>query len=409
MLGAGGAIQCASMEAAAESARQSRFRTALREGERVSPLELFFDLVFVLAITQCTALMIEHPTWGGVGQGLLVLAVLWWTWVGYSWLTSVVDPEDDSVRMTIFVAMAALLVVALCVPRAFGNLALTFAVAYGVVRTAHIALFMLASREDPGLRHSVNGLAVGTAIGVGLLAVASLFDGLAQAAIWALALTLDVGAPYFAIDASGWRLAPRHFAERHGLILIVALGESIVAIGIAAELTLSAGIVAAAVLGIGLVAALWWIYFDVVAVVAEQRLSDAEEGEVQNEMARDSYSILHFPMVAGVVLVALGLEKTLEHVGEHLHTVPALALLGGVAAYLLGHVAFRYRHIHTINWRRLVLAVLLLALWPLALVVPALAMLAIVATLLWALIAYETRIYGDARYRLRHPERDKDV
>jgi low temperature requirement protein LtrA len=397
------------MEASAESARQPRFRTALREGERVSPLELFFDLVFVLAITQCTALMVHDPTWSGLAQGLLVLGVLWWTWVGYSWLTSVVDPEDDAVRMAIFVAMAAVLVLALCVPKAFSSLGLTFAVAYGIVRGGQIVLFMLASGDDPDLRHSVNGLAVGTAIGVGLLATASLFDGLAQGAIWALALALDVGAPYFAIDSRGWKLAPKHFAERHGLILIVALGESIVAIGIAAELSLDAGIVAAAALGIGLVAALWWIYFDVVAVVAEQRLSKAKQGQEQNEMARDSYSYLHFPMIAGIVLVALGLEQTLAHVDEHLHTVPAFALLGGVAAYLLGHVAFRYRHVHTINRRRLALAILLLALWPLALEIPALVMLAIVASLLWALIAYETKIYGDARYRLRHPELDKDV
>jgi low temperature requirement protein LtrA len=392
------------MEAARESARRSRFQAALREGERVSPLELFFDLVFVLAITQCTALMIHHPTWDGLAQGLLVLGVLWWTWVAYSWLTSVVDPEDDAVRMTIFVAMAAVLVLALCVPRAFGSLGLTFAVAYGIVRYAQIALFLLASRDDPGLRHSVNGLAIGTAVGVGLLATASFFDGWTQGAIWALALALDVGAPYFAIDSSGWKLAPRHFAERHGLILIVALGESIVAIGVAAELSLDAGIVAAAALGIGLVAALWWIYFDVVALVAERRLAAAPTGREQNEMARDSYSYLHFPMIAGIVLVALGLEQTLAHVGDPLRTVPAFALLGGVAAYLLGHVAFRYRHIHTVNRRRLGLAILLLALLPLAIEIPALATLAIVATLLWLLIAYETRVYGDARYQLRHPE-----
>ncbi len=394
------------MEAASEPPRRSGFRAALREGERVSPLELFFDLVFVLAITQCTALMIHHPTWDGLAQGLLVLGVLWWTWVGYSWLTSVVDPEDDAVRLTIFVAMAGVLVLALCVPKAFGSLGLTFAIAYGVVRSAHIALFTLASRDDPALRHSVNGLAVGTAIGVGLLALASLFDGWAQGAIWALALLLDVGAPYFAIDSSGWKLAPRHFAERHGLILIVALGESIVAIGVAAELSLDAGIVTAAGLGIALVAALWWIYFDVVAIVAERRLAAAERGRPQNEMARDSYSYLHYPMVAGIVLVALGLEKTLEHVGDPLHTVPAFALLGGVAAYLLGHVAFRYRHIHTVNWRRTGLAALLLALWPLAVEIPALATLALVAVLLWALIGFETRLYGDARYELRHPQPD---
>jgi len=385
--------------------RQSgRLSTALREGERVSPLELFFDLVFVLAITQCTALMIHHPTWDGLAQGLLILGVLWWTWVGWSWLTSVVDPEDDKVRMTVFIAMAALLVIALCVPRAFGSLGLTFAIAYGVVRSAHITLFLLASREDDGLRHSVIGLAVGTAVGVGLLAMASFFDGPVQGAIWVLALALDVGAPYFAIDSSGWRLAPGHFAERHGLILIVALGESIVAIGVAAELSLDAGIVVAAGLGIGLVAALWWIYFDVVAVVAEKRLTEAEVGRVQNEMARDSYSYLHYPMVAGIVLVAFGLEQTLAHVGDPLKTVPAFALLGGIATYLLGHVAFRYRHVHTINRRRLGLAIVLLALLPLAIEIPALATLAVVSTLLWMLIAYETHIYGDARYQLRHPE-----
>jgi low temperature requirement protein LtrA len=391
--------------ATAEDTRQSRIAAVMREGERVTPLELFFDLVFVLAITQCTALMADHPTWSGIAQGLLVLGVLWWTWVGYSWLTSVVDPEEGAVRLAIFAAMAALLVVSLCVPRAFGDLALGFAAAYGVVRAGHIALFLLASRDDPDLRRAVKGLAAGTAAGVSLLAFSSQFDGLAQGALWALALGLDVAAPYFVIDPSGWKLAPGHFAERHGLILIVALGESIVAIGIAAELGLDAGIVAAAVLGVALTAAMWWIYFDVVALVAGRRLAEAEPGREQNAMARDSYSYLHFPMVAGIVLVALGLKKTLAHVGDPLDTVPAFALLGGTAAYLLGHVAFRYRHIHTINRRRLTLSVVLLAMLPLALELPALAMLAIVTVLLWAMIAYETQSYGEARDRVRQAER----
>jgi low temperature requirement protein LtrA len=385
--------------------RRSRIAAVMREGERVTPLELFFDLVFVLALTQCTALMAHEPTWAGLVRGLLVLGVLWWTWVGYSWLTSVVDPEEGAVRGAMFAAMAGLLIVSLCVPRAFGEEALVFALAYGVVRAGHIALYTIASREDDGLRHSVNGLAVGTAVGVTLLAVSSAFDGFAQGAIWALALALDVTAPYFFIDPSGWRLAPGHFAERHGLILIVALGESIVAIGVAAEIGLDAGIVVAAVLGIALAAALWWIYFDVVALVAGRRLAEAEPGLVQNEMARDSYSYMHFPMIAGVVLVALAMKKTLAHVGDPLEPVPAFALLGGVAAYLLGHVAFRYRHIHTVNWRRLGLSFLLLAAMPLALELPALAMLAIVTALVWALIAYETRLYGENRAQLRRRER----
>jgi len=394
----------AAMATAAER-RRSRIAAVMREGERVTPLELFFDLVFVLALTQCTALMAHDPSWPGLAQGLLVLGVLWWTWVGYSWLTSVVDPEEGAVRLAIFAAMAALLIVALCVPRAFGDLALAFAVAYGVVRAGHIALFMLASREDPALRHSVNGLAVGTAVGVSLLAASSELDGVTQGALWALALGLDVAAPLFFIDASGWKLAPGHFAERHGLILIVALGESIVAIGVAAELGLDAGVVTAAVLGVVLTAAMWWVYFDVVALVAGRRLAEAEPGRVQNEMARDSYSYLHFPMIAGIVLVALGLKKTLAHVGDPLDDVAAFALLGGLASYLLGHVAFRYRHIHTINRRRLGLSIVLLALLPLAVELPALATLAIVTALLWMLIAYETHRYGEARGRLRQAER----
>ena len=365
------------------------------------PLELFFDLVFVLAITQCTALMSHHPTWDGLAQGMLVLGVLWWSWVGYAWLTSVVDPEEGAVRFAIFSAMAAFLIVAICVPEAFDNLALAFALAYGVVRAAHIALFLLASRDDPALRQSVIGLAGSTAVGVALLAGASLLDRLEQGALWAVALSLDMAGPYF-FGSEGWRLMPSHFAERHGLIIIIALGESIVAIGVGANAHLNLGIAAAAVLGIALAAAMWWIYFDVVALVSARRLIRARRGRELNELARDSYSYLHFPMVAGIVLVALGLKKTLGNVEDPLETVPAFALLGGIAAYLLGLVGFRFRHVHTINRHRLLLALALLALLPAAVGVPALAVLAVVTVVLWAMIAYETIGYGPGRERVRH-------
>ncbi len=389
--------------AAGDETHSSRLTATLREGERVTPLELFFDLVFVLAITQCTALMSRHPTWEGLAQGLLVLGMLWWSWTGYSWLTSVIDPEEGAVRLVMFGAMAALLLVSLCVPEAFGDLALAFALIYGLVRAAHIALFMLASPEDDGLRHSVLGLAVSTAVAIALLATASLFDGLAQGALWALALLLDMGGPYF-FGSEGWKLVPRHFAERHGLIVIIALGESIVAIGLGAAHELTPGIAAAAVLGVALTAAMWWAYFDIVAIVAARRLAEAEPGRAQNEMARDSYSYLHLPMVAGIVLVALGLKKTIGHFDANLDAVPAFALLGGLAAYLLGHVAFRYRHIHTINRQRLLLAIVLLLLVPVATEVPALVALAFANALLWAMIAYETRSYGEGRRQVRRPQ-----
>ena len=387
--------------ATATETRAPRLGAVLREGERVTPLELFFDLVFVLAITQCTALMSNDPTWGGLAQGLLVLGVLWWSWTGYAWLTSVVDPEEGAVRIAIFGAMAALLIVAICVPEAFDSLGLEFALAYGAVRAGHIALFVLASRDDAALRQSVIGLAASTAIGVGLLAGASAVDGLAQAALWAVALGLDMGGPLF-FGAEGWKLVPGHFAERHGLIIIIALGESIVAIGVGAEAHLTAGIAAAAVLGITLAAGLWWTYFDVVALVSSRRLSRTPAGRERNELARDSYSYLHFPMVAGIVLVALGLKKTLGQVDDPLDTVPAFALLGGVSFYLLGLVGFRLRHVHTINRQRLLLALVLFALLPAATELPALATVAIVAALLCAMITYETISYGEGRTEVRH-------
>ena len=371
------------------------------EDERVTPLELFFDLVFVLALTQCTALMSRQPTWEGLAKGLLVLGVLWWSWVGYAWLTSVVNPEEGTVRFAMFGAMAALLVTALCVPHAFGNLGLLFAGSYAVVRFGQIALFVVASRDDPPLRRSVGGLAVSTAIGVGLLVAASFANGLLQGGLWALALFLDMIGP-FLFGADGWKLVPGHFAERHGLIVIIALGESIVAIGVGAGVHVDAGVVGAAVLGVAVAGALWWLYFDVVALVAERRLSNAEPGRQQNAIARDSFSYLHLPMVAGIVLLALGLKKTLAHVEDPLEVVPAVATLGGTALYLLAHVAFRWRNVHRFSVQRLLTAVLLVALVPAAIELPALATLAILATALSVLIAYETAHYAELRDRLRH-------
>jgi low temperature requirement protein LtrA len=260
---------------------------------------------------------------------------------------------------------------------------------------------MLASRDDPRLRQSVVGLAGGTAVGVGLLLGASALDGGAQIALWAIALGLDMAEPFF-FGSEGWKLMPAHFAERHGLIIIIALGESIVAIGVGAGGHLTLGIAAAAVLGIVVAAAIWWAYFDVVAIVSARRLASAPEGRKRNELARDSYSYLHFPMVAGIVLAALGLKITLGQVDDRLAAVPEFALLGGVAIYLLALVAFRFRHVRTVNRRRLGLAILLLVLLPAVHAWPALATLALVAALLCALIAYDTISYGEGRIRVRH-------
>jgi len=387
--------------ATATEPRRPRLGATFRQGDQVMPLELFFDLVFVLAMTQCTTLMSDNPTWEGLGQGVLVLGLLWWSWVAYAWFTSVLDPEEGEVRIVLFAVMAAFLIAALCIPAAFEGLGLELAIAYGVVRAAHIALFLIVSHDDPGLRRSTLGLGVGAAIGTSLLIAGSFLDPGPQAAVWGLALLLDMGEPYM-FGSEGWHLVPGHFAERHGLIIIIALGESIVAIGVGAEATLTWGIAGAAALGIAIAAAQWWVYFDVVALVSARRLASVPEGMERNELARDSYSYIHFLMVAGIILVALGLKKALVDVDAELGTVPAFALLGGVALYLLGLVAFRLRHVKTVNWRRLELAVILVALVPVATELPALAILAIVAALLWILILLETRSYGEGRARVRH-------
>ncbi len=382
--------------------RLPRLTAVLRgDEERVTPLELFFDLVFVLAITQCTTLMAREPTWGGVAKGLLVLAVLWWSWTGYAWLTSVIDPEEGTVQLVMFVAIAALLVAALSVPNAFGSEALLFACAYGVVRASHIALFVTASRDDPALRRAVTGLAVSTLVGTGLLVAAAFATPGLRVGLWVVALALDMGGPYV-FGADGWRLVPGHFAERHGLIVLIALGESIVAIGVASQVSIDAGVVAAAILGTAVVGALWWLYFDVVALVAARRLARAHAGRERNEIARDSFSYLHFPLVAGVILVALGFKEILRHVDHPLAVVPASALLGGTALYLLAHVAFRWRNVHRFSTQRLVAAVVCLALLPLAVAVPALATLAILVAVLATLVGYERVRFAELRGRLRH-------
>jgi len=367
--------------------------------QRVTPLELFFDLVFVFAITQVTSMLSDDPTWGGVGRAMLVLGALWWSWTGYAWLTNTVNPDEGAVRLAILGAMGAMLVVALAVPDAFGDDGILFGVFYFAVRLLHIVLFALAAQGDRDLLRSVLRLAIGSTIGPALIIIAGFTDGEAQAALWTISLTIDYLGGAF--SSGGWRVSPRHFAERHGLIIIIALGESIVAIGVGAGGELDAGVIAAALLGIAVVAALWWTYFDVVALVAERKLSELS-GVAQAALARDSYSYLHLPMVAGIVLFALALKQTLGHVGDDLETVEATALCAGPALYLLAHDAMRFRTSRTYNSRRVLTVAVLLALVPVALTVPALAALGAVTAVSWALVAWEALRYSETRARIRH-------
>ncbi|MGH3010360.1 MAG: low temperature requirement protein A [Gaiellaceae bacterium] len=365
----------------------------------VTPLELFFDLVFVFALTQVTGFMSDDPTWSGGGRGMLILAALWWTWGAYAWLTNEIDPDEGSARLAVFGAMAAMFVVGLAVPHAFSSDAVLFGLAYFAVRLMHIVLFAEAT-PNVDVRQAAFRLARTAIPGPALIVVAGFFDGWVEIALWLLALAIDYGGPYV-FGVRGFSVSAGHFAERYGLIVIIALGESIVAIGIgAAGIELDPTVVVAAILGLVLACALWWAYFDVVALVARRKLVEAR-GHERALLARDTYSYLHLPMFAGIVLVALGAKKVLEHVNEPLATVPAVALCGGVAFYLLSHDAMRYRSVRSVNPRRILAAAASAALIPVVTRVDGVVALALVVGICVALIAYETLRFREARARIR--------
>lgn len=375
---------------------------ATEHEQRVTPLELFFDLVFVFAITQVTAFIAHEPDSKHLFEGLAILTAVWWAWGCYAWLGNTSGADDGLFRVSLLAAMAAMAVAAIAVPRAFGADALAFGIAYCAVRVLHIIAYALLVRRLPHLRIVVVKLAR-SMIPVGLLfVVAGLVDeGTARYACWGLAIAIDVLALYVQ-GVEGWQVQAGHLAERFGLIIIIALGESIVSVGVGAQgQAMDADLIAGVLLGMAAAAAMWWAYFDVVAIVAEHRFR-ASAGPERARIARDSYTYLHLPMVAGIVLFSLGVKTTLGHGDHHLETIPAIGLCGGVALYFLSHVAFRLRNIGTLNTGRLALSIVLIALIPIATHVPALAALAAVSVLSCALMAYEFVHFHEARERLRH-------
>jgi low temperature requirement protein LtrA len=367
---------------------------------RVTPLELFFDLVFVFAITQVTGLLSSDPSWEGLARGVLILGALWWAWTAYAWLTNTLDAEEELVRLAMLAAMAAMLLVALSVPLAFDHDAALFGIAYLLVRVLHVGLYAIAGKGDRDLLGAVLRLVPTAVAGPSLILAAALFDGVTQGALWAGALVIDYVGPALG-RGRGWRVSPGHFAERHGLIVLIALGESIVALGVGAgALHLDAGTIVAAVLGIVVISALWWSYFDWFTLAGERLLTRAE-GAARATLARDVYSYVHLTFVAGIVLFALGLKKTLGDAGHHLDVVPAFGLCCGLAVYFLGHVLVRLRVSRTTGRGRATATVVLAALFPVALAVPALIALALVATACTGLIVYEVTRFREDRYRIR--------
>jgi low temperature requirement protein LtrA len=388
---------------------------AVGEGATATPLELFFDLVFVFALTQVTALMAEDTSLVSVARGALIITVMWWCWVGYSWLCNIVKADEGVVRVGMFVAMAAVFVQAITIPEAFDDLPgglqgpLVFAYCYFFVRAVHVVMFWLASRDDPQLRGQVLRFLPSMLTGTVLLVVASQTTGTTQTLLWLAALLGDyIGT---AIGGSNWRLrSASHFSERHGLIIIVALGESIVSIGVGVtHLPISWPIIIASAFGLAVAAALWWAYFDVTSIVTERALA-AADGVRQIQLARGGYTFLHLPMIIGIIMMSLGLKKVLGYVGgegghslaDPIYGVPLATLYGGAALYLLAHVAFTRYLTGMLKIERLVVVALLVVLIPLVAMLPAIVALGVLAAVLCALIALETRRNAEERHAIRH-------
>jgi low temperature requirement protein LtrA len=368
------------------------------EGARVTMFELFFDLVFVFAFTQVSRLMADGHSGESVLQALIVLALLWWSWVGYTWLANQTRADQGIIRVGFIVATIANFVIALSVPEVFhdlpGGLAAPYVliVAYLIARLIHGTLYLLASGMDRDLRRqilvTVPAAVIPSAV---LLFVGAGLGAPYQTWFWMAALVLDVVVTY-ATSRIGWRVhSAVHWSERHGLIVILALGESIVSIGAgAARLPISMPIVAGAALAVLLAFALWWAYFERMAAEAEHVLAH-HEGRPRAALARDAYTYLHFPLIAGIILGALGIEVAIAHAAEPeaFGMFGAGALCAGVALYLVSTAAFWGRMVRRVAWSRLIAAAGILLLTPVAASLPSLGGLAVVVAALGLLVAGE--------------------
>jgi low temperature requirement protein LtrA len=375
--------------------------TAVEQEHQVTPRELFFDLVFVFAFTQVTTLLTHDPTFAGIGRGMLVLGALWWPWTAYAWLTNTVDPEEGFVGAALLVALIAMFLAALAVPKVFGDEGVLFGAAFLVVVAMHLALYALAGRGDPDLLAAVLRLAPWTLLGATLILIAGF--GFAEGArtwLWVAALICTyVGAGLS--GTTGWRVFPSHLAERYGLVLIIALGEAFVAIGIAVN-AIGLGEIAAAILGLLIATSFWLAYFDFFSIRGERMLADVG-GADRVGLARDLYAYAHLPLIAGIVLFAFAMKTIVGHVNQDLDWVSAFALCGGSALYLLTFSAVRTRVERRLSLSRgrFVAALAFLLVLPLATAVPALAALALVTAVWIGLHAYELVWWREARAESR--------
>jgi low temperature requirement protein LtrA len=386
----------------------SRFARRRDPGQeqRATSLELFYDLVFVFAITQVSHLLLDDLSWQGAGRAMLVLLVVWWAWNYTTWVTNELDPESIVVRLVLIAVMLASLLMAVAIPDAFGERALLFAGSYVAIQVGRHAFLTWGASSRGSLERERAARILTWFVAAGVLWIAgALVDDPTRTALWLCALAVDYAAPLVFYRVPGrpplghtsWEVETAHFAERFQLFMIIALGETIVITGATtAERDLDAATVTAFSLAFLATAAMWWLYFSYVATIAQRRLELAPD---RTRLARDAYTFLHVVLVAGVILSAVGDELVIAHPTEHLSTAEAAAVVGGPALYLVGHVLFRLRMAGSVSWKRLTAAAACLAVGLLAGVVPAIAVAALLVVILVGLIAAERA--AERRRRLR--------
>jgi low temperature requirement protein LtrA len=384
-----------------------------REGDRATTLELFFDLIYVFAFTQVSALMSHGHDGLAVLQGLVILALIWWSWTSYTWLANQAHADRGVVRIGIVAAIALMFIVSLVIPEAYHDLEgglfapVVFVVAYVAVRLVHAIVYIIAAGSDAGLRRQVILSMSAALIPSGaLLVIGALVGAPYQVWIWLVAIVLDLLVVYLTSRGGNWRLnSATHFAERHGLVIILALGESVVAIGIGVgRLPVSTSIIIGSVLAVALAVGSWWVYFHHFAPKVEHLVA-RQTGVARAGLATDVYTYLHLALVAGIVITALGVEQAM-HAIEQLHALElfgAFALGGGVALYLAG-TAFIWLRVSG-EWAliRLGGATLSLLLIPVLALLPAIVSLGVVAVIVGLVVGAEQ--YFGERAKLRpHPD-----
>jgi len=368
------------------------------EGERrTSYLELFFDLVFVFAITQVTGLLLGNLGPAGFLRAALVLALVWWAWSAFAWMTNAIDIESEVTKLLFVVGMAGAFFAALAVPRAYGDEGLWFACAYAFVRVLNLVLYGWGLKDRPAQLAALLRLAPFFLVAPTLVLVGGLVDSLPlRSALWVASLVVDLVGVLATGRENDWRVSPAHFAERYALIVIIALGESIVDIGVAAaDLPRDFTFALSVTIAFAGVAALWWAYFGFVSGAVERALQRASESR-RAPLARDVFTIFHYPIVLGIVYFAVAAKQVIAHPEDPLSRSGRAALGFGVALFLAGFLLARWRIVRTVGWWRAGAAVVVLVAVVLLRSLPAVALLAAVDTIVVAAVVVERLRYRRA-------------